>query len=213
MNDQIALPLAYRAAHGEADFFVSDANREAVRHIGKPSLWPVRACLIIGPEASGKTHLARIFQSMQRGPVDLREDVDRQRDEEALFHAWNRAVAGGPVLLMTARTPPLMWNIRLPDLASRLAATPQVAIRAPDDALLAAMMVKQFRDRGVTVAPSVMNYIMTRIERSFADVAHVVATLDAGALAAGRAITIPLARSLLWPDDPPDVMVSSSNLA
>jgi chromosomal replication initiation ATPase DnaA len=85
----------------------------------------------------------------------------------------------------------------LPDLKSRLAATPQVAIQAPDDALLAAVMAKQFRDRGLTVAPDVLAYVMTRIERSFAEVAEVVDRLDNAALAAGRGVTIPLAREVL----------------
>lgn len=197
MSAQIALPLDWARAEGEADFFVSDANREAVRFLTRPGLWPVRAAVLIGPEGSGKSHLAKIFEKSQQGHVQLFEDVDQARDEELLFHAWNRAVDGGPLLLLTARTAPLLWNVRLPDLVSRLAACVQMAIRAPDDQLLLAVMAKQFRDKGWDVAPNVLHYVVSRIERSFAAARHVVAALDQAAQAAGRAVTLPLARQVL----------------
>lgn len=197
MNAQFALPLAYHARHGEADFFVSDANREAVHMLGRPSLWPVRACVLTGPQGSGKTHLARIFAAMQRGRATIVEDADAARDEEALFHSWNRAAIGETLLLVTARTPPMLWNIRLPDLASRLAASPTAAIRAPDDALLGAVIAKQFRDRGLDVPAAVIHYALARIHRSFAAAAELVQALDAAALAQGRGVSVPLARTVL----------------
>lgn len=199
---QIALPLAYKAADGERDFFVSDANAHAVAYLDRWPDWPRPVALLTGPEGAGKSHLARIF-ARQSG-AELFDDLDRARDEEALFHAWNRA--GERPLLLVARTPPGGWNVALPDLRSRLGATPQIAIDAPDDALLAAVMAKQFRDRGLKIGPDVVAYVTARMERSFAKVAEVVDRLDAAALAAGRAVTVPLARAALaqqldWLDD------------
>ena len=193
--NQIALPLAYKAADGEHDFFVSDANADAVRILDAWSLWPVRAALLVGPEGSGKSHLARIFQ--RQNNATLFDDLDRARDEEALFHAWNAAQATHCPLLMVARTPPRDWNVALPDLGSRLAASPIAEIHAPDDALLAAVMIKQFRDRGIVVGPDVTDYVLARIERSFAAVAKAVQMLDSAALAGRRRITVPLARDAL----------------
>ena len=210
MSEQIALPLDWARAQGEADFFVSDANREAVRFLTRPSLWPVRAAILVGPEGSGKSHLAKIFCDSQQGKVQLFEDVDQARDEEALFHAWNRAVEGGPLLLLTARTAPLMWNVRLPDLTSRLATCVQMAIRAPDDQLLLAVMAKQFRDKGWDVAPQVLHYVVARMERSFAAARDMVEALDQAAQAAQRAITLPLARSLFAEGEGGDVTQLSS---
>lgn len=199
---QIALPLAYKAADGERDFFVSDANAHAVAYLDRWPDWPRPVALLTGPEGAGKSHLARIF-ARQSG-AELFDDLDRARDEEALFHAWNRA--GERPLLLVARTPPGGWNVALPDLRSRLGATPQITIDAPDDALLAAVMAKQFRDRGLKIGPDVVAYVTARMERSFAKVAEVVDRLDAAALAAGRAVTVPLARAALaqqldWLDD------------
>jgi chromosomal replication initiation ATPase DnaA len=72
-----------------------------------------------------------------------------------------------------------------------------VAIGAPDDALLAAVMVKQFADRQLQVSEDVVAFLMPRIERSFAAVGSLVAALDGLALAQHRKITVPLARQVL----------------
>ena len=190
---QLALPLAYVAASGEADFFVSDANADAVAFLARWPDWPGPQALLIGSPGSGKSHLAGLFAA--RHAATLIENADAA-DPEALFHAWNAASAARP-LLMTARTRPADWPHRLPDLASRLAATPLVAIREPDDALLAAVLAKQFADRGLRLGPDVAAYLALRVERSFAAIAAVVASLDAAALAGARAVTVPLARAVL----------------
>lgn len=194
MTKQIALPLDWGSASSESDFVVSDANREAVRHLEHWSLWPVRASLLVGPGKSGKSHLARIFQKWSAG--DVIDDAHRAGETD-LFHAWNRAQEQRRPLLLVAEAAPPRWRVALPDLASRLKATPVVAIGAPDDALLAAVMSKQFHDRGLQPAPEVVHYIITRIERSFAGVAQVVGALDVASLSERRRLTVPLAREVL----------------
>lgn len=191
---QIALPLHYRSAAGESDFFVSDANRDAVGMLDRWGDWLQPRLLLTGPPAAGKSHLARVFAA--RSSAIIHDDLDRHRDEETVFHAWNAATEEHPLLLV-ARTPPRDWGIGLPDLASRLAATPAVTIQSPDDALLAAVLAKQFRDRGLAVGPDVVGWLTTRIERSFAAAATAADMLDQAALAQGRAITVPLARGVL----------------
>jgi chromosomal replication initiation ATPase DnaA len=74
---------------------------------------------------------------------------------------------------------------------------PAVAVRPPDDALIEAVIVKQFADRQVRVAPDVIAYLVPRLERSLAAVRVVISGLDEAALAAQRPITIPLARDVL----------------
>ena len=189
---QLALPLSYRTAMGEGDFFVSRANAEAVAWLDRWPDWPSCHAVVTGPRGSGKSHLARIFAA--RSGATVIEDADGV-DPEALFHAWNAATAAAP-LLMTARTRPPAWPHRLPDLASRLAATPLLTIRDPDDALLGVVLAKQFADRGLRLHADVAAYILTRIERSFVSLAATVAALDAAALGAGRPVTVPLARAV-----------------
>ena len=190
---QIALPLAWPTADGEADFFVSDANEAAVAWLDRWPDWPRPVTLLVGPAGAGKSHLARIFE--RRTGATVFDDADRSRDEEALFHAWN--AAGAKPLLLTARTPPRDWKVALPDLASRLGATPLINIGLPDEPLLAAVMAKQFRDRGVSVSPDLIAWVLARSERSFQAVARAVTLLDTAALERGRAITVPLARQVL----------------
>lgn len=193
-TDQPPLPLAWRPRLGEADFFISDANRAAVEWLARPAAWPMPRVLLIGPEGSGKTHLAGLVAA--RTGARVFDDADANADGETLFHAWNAASAERP-LLMTARRLPRSWAHRLPDLASRLAVTPLVTLAEPDDALLAAVLTKRFADCGLKVPDDVIGWLSLRIERSFAAVGHAVALLDAAAMAERRELTVPLARSLL----------------
>ena len=92
-------------------------------------------------------------------------------------------------------------DIALPDLASRMQATTVSHIDDPDDRLLGAVMMKLFQDRQIAPPPALIAYLVSRIDRSFAAAARMVADLDAAALAQGREVNVPLARALL--DNPP----------
>ena len=191
---QPALPLAYVPRLGPADFIVSDANRTAFDWLAAPSTWPMPRTLLVGPAASGKSHLATVFAARHGGTVI--DDADEHTDGEPLFHAWNAATLDRP-LLLTARRLPRAWAHSLPDLASRLAATPLVRLGDPDDALVAAVLEKRFADLGLRVGAEVIAYLVLRIERSFAGLAEAVDSLDALSLEQRRDITVPLARELL----------------
>jgi len=186
---QLPLPLAYRAATGANDFVHAAANADAVAWLAGA---PATRTLLVGPPASGKSHLGRLFAAQH--DATLIDDVEAV-DQEVLFHAWNAATTAAPILF-TARVLPRQW-VTLPDLGSRLAATPTLIIGPPDDALLANLLVKHFADRGVRVAADVVAFVIARIERSFAAVAATAVALDAAALAAGREVTVPLARTVL----------------
>lgn len=193
---QPPLPLAWAPRTGAADFVRSDANRIAADWLAAPARWPMPRTILVGPEASGKSHLAAIFVADAGFAGTVIEAADLATDGEPLFHAWNAATPARP-LLLTARRLPRFWAHRLPDLASRLAATPLVELGHPDDPLIAAVLAKHFADRGLRVAPDVITYLGARIERSFAAAAAIAARLDAQALADRRDITVPLARECL----------------
>lgn len=198
---QMPLPLDWKAARHARDFFVSDANRAAVRFLDSWAIWPVPVALLVGPRGSGKTHLAEIFA--RRANARLWDDADRAASEEALVHAWNDAVESRRPLLMTARSMPEEWNLRLADLRSRLAATPRVAIGPPDDLLLAHVFEKLWRDRGLEAPPELTRYVLRRIERSFEAVARAVALIDRASLERQRPLSVPLAREALLDLQPP----------
>ncbi len=193
-RDQIPLPFQWPVADRDEDFLVTDANRLAFTHFTRWSSWPVMATLLTGPRKSGRSLLARIFVRKTAGRLF---DQAESHEEEELFHAWNDAQARRRPLVLVADAPPPAWTIRLPDLASRIAATPQVAIEQPDDELLASLIPKLLADRGIAVPPEVSDFLVPRIERSYVAVQNVVDVLDRETLAGRRRMTLPAARQAL----------------
>ena len=68
-------------------------------------------------------------------------------------------------------------------------ATTLARLEPPDDALLGAVLVKLFADRQLAVAPRLIRYLVSRMDRSFAAAEAMVAKLDRAGLAGHRAIT------------------------
>lgn len=192
--NQIALPLDWPTVESDDDFMVSESNRAAFDHFRRWSLWPVMATLLTGPRKSGRSMLGRIVARRTGGR--LIDDAERQ-DEEVLFHAWNEAQATRRPLLLIADGAPPAWEVRLPDLRSRLAATPHVEVGAPDDALIGGLIVKLLGDRGIAVPPDLPQFLVPRIERSHIAVQRVVEALDQAALSSHRRMTVPMARQAL----------------
>ena len=192
--NQIALPLDWPMAEREEDFLLSETNRAAFEHLRRWSLWPVMATLLTGPRKSGRSLLGRIFARKTGGRLF---DNAEAHDEEALFHAWNEAQSLRKPLLIVADSPPPAWAVALPDLRSRLAATPHVEIGAPDDVLLGQLIVKLLGDRGIAAPPELADFLVPRIERTYVAVLDVVDVLDQVTLSHHRRMTVPLAKRAL----------------
>ena len=207
MAHQLPLDLEYRPALGMTDFVIAPGNRDAVAWIDRWPDWPSHALAIHGPRGSGKSHLAHVWQARSQAvfldraseemPAAAVLDEPQGWAEDALLHLYNRLREAGGHLLIVSETPPARWPVALPDLASRLASIPAVALAAPDDDLLVAVMAKQFADRGLEVNEDVLRYVASRVERSFAAAAEVVARIDRTALAQQRRVTLALARDCL----------------
>jgi chromosomal replication initiation ATPase DnaA len=213
---QLAFDLPSTAAMTRADFFVSPSNAVALQVVEGWQSWPGRKLLLIGPEGSGKTHLARVWAGLADAvildartlaEVDLAplagtpvavEDADHlpPAAEAALFHLHNIVTPGG-ALLLTAKAPPRDWGLALPDLISRMQAAPLARLEAPDDALLSAVLVKLFADRQVAVPPNLIPYLISRMPRSVGAARTLVTALDARSLAGARPITRALAGEVL----------------
>ena len=223
---QLILDFEHRPALGGDDFLVAPPNQDAVRLLDAWPDWPGTALVLSGPAGSGKTHLAQVFQAMSRACVvtaaDLRESqppsylgdapaaIVENADtlvgesvgkegglEEPLLHLFNVLKETGRHVLMTAKQPSSRWGIALKDLSSRLNAASQAAIGAPDDALIAAVLVKQFQDRQLRIDADVISFMVPRMERSFEAARHMVHVLDEIALKEKRNITVPLVRKVL----------------
>jgi len=209
---QLALDLRHRAAMGREDFLVSPSNADAVAWIDRWPDWPGPAVVLVGPAGCGKTHLGQVWRaqtnaaifdpaeddgfSLPTGPVFLDGPVDPRHDER-IFHLFNAAAAAGTHVLVATREPPARWKNRLPDLKSRLGAAPNIRIDAPDETLIAAVMVKMFADQQMDVGAEVLTYLLNRMDRSFAAARLLVERLNNASLATRRGITVPLAREVL----------------
>jgi chromosomal replication initiation ATPase DnaA len=214
---QLNLALGYTESFDRADFLCGPGNQTALALIDRWPDWPARKIALIGPEGSGKSHLAAIWakvaaahvvashaieapsvpQALSGGALAI-EDADRgELNEAALFHLLNLAQEQSAYVLITARQAPASWPVKLPDLASRLRALPVVALEPPDDAFLAAILVKLFADRQLAVDERLIEYLVHRIERSFAAARAAVAELDHEAMRLKRPVNRALAAEIL----------------
>jgi len=213
---QLALALPHAESFARDDFLLGGSNEAALATIERWPDWADRMLALTGPEGAGKSHLAAIWAekagarrvaARALGETDLLhalatgalvvEDASAELDQRALFHLLNLVREEDGYLLLTARKPPATWDVALPDLASRLRAVPVVTVSAPDDALLRAVMVKLFADRQLAVDETLIAYLATRIERSFAAARETVERLDREALRQKRGVTRALAAETL----------------
>lgn len=222
---QLTLDLPFRPAWEREHFLISESNQDAVAWIDAWPDWSDCCLALIGPKSSGKSHLAAVWQARSKamsltagklgepqyltelaaGGAVLAEDIDRllalaedsHSLEESLLHLINVVKQRGGSLLLTGSQAPARLDIALPDLSSRLRAMQVARLGKPDDILLAALLEKHFSDRQVAVPQQVVRYLVQRIERSALAAHDIAERLDQEALAQGRPITLPLAKSLL----------------
>lgn len=219
MAEQLGLDLPARAALGRDDFFVSDANAMALAMVESWPNWAGNKLAIIGPEGSGKTHLAHVWAAqsgarivdattlskdavpdLAQTPVAVENvpaiatDPDAQ---DALFHLHNLTLAEGHSLLVTGVSEPKHWGLTLPDLKSRLQGTTTAVLSEPDDALLSILLAKLFDDRQLIPNAETIAYMVKHMDRSFAEARRLVREIDQASLAKKRPVTRALAAEIL----------------
>jgi len=213
--------LAFALPHAESltrdNFLEGPANEAGLALIDSWPDWPNRIMLLVGPEGSGKSHLAAIWAedagarstaahalalddvpgALATGALVI-EDLEPGRlDERAMFHLMNLARQDEAFVLMTTRLSPSAFEVELRDLRSRLRAVPTVSLLPPDDLLFRGLIVKFCADRQLSVDETVVSYLTSRIERSYAAARQAVHLLDSEALRLGRPVTRALAAELL----------------
>lgn len=219
-SGQLPLPFSPARSFAEDDFVPGAANAEARAWISRWPDWPQGRLALWGPPGCGKSHLAAIWRAragaamldgatlaatapeavpllLPPSGAILVEDACAAPQGRPLLHLLNAAQEAGASLLLTARQPPARWDVPLPDLRSRLAAMTAVAISAPDEALVEAVLAKLLADRQVSLRPDLLAFLALRLPRDFATIHALAAGLDRASLAAGRRITRPLAAAAL----------------
>jgi chromosomal replication initiation ATPase DnaA len=213
---QLVLALDHAESFAREDFLIGPSNIAAFTLIDRWPDWPDRIVALIGPEDSGKSHLAAIWAeaagarvltaklleesglptALATGALVLEDLAFAGLDERALFHLVNLAREQGAYMLITSRSPLTTFPVAIHDLTSRMRAIPSVSLAAPDDSLLRSLIVKLAADRQLTVDDALVNYVANRIERSFVGARTAVARLDEEAMRQHRPITRALAAKL-----------------
>ncbi len=180
---QLALELPAHTAFKGEDFIEDVSNRSAFSMVRRWPDWPCRGLIITGPQGAGKTHLASFWASKSGAhfwtpnldeaqilrtphPTLVLESPMQRLNEETLLHIMNAVSEMEGSFLITAEKPPASWQIMLKDLRSRLLALPVFELYEPSEQLLRQLMHKQFSDAQIRINPSVIDFLLTRIERS-----------------------------------------------
>ena len=182
LPSQIALPLSAGAAAEARRIVVGPANAAVIEALQDPARWPFHVAVLAGPPRSGKTQLARWAQGLAGADrLELIDDAEKW-DETELFHRWNAVQQGGSregtALLIVANADEQGWRITLPDLASRIGGSLQLAIGAPDDAMMAELIHALAEQRGLSLPEGAAEYCVPRTTRSFAAIEALVTTID-----------------------------------
>jgi chromosomal replication initiation ATPase DnaA len=218
---QIPLELGARLAHNRDDFQIGSCNHAAVSLIDRWPDWPTPLLIISGPAASGKSHLAAVWRARANAEVirpemllsrtaeqiaDSAQHIvldgldpwlgDRQA-ETTLFHLYNIFNAEKRNILVTMRMAPAQAEFVVADLASRVRASLHAFIQPPDDILLGSVLIKLFQDRQINTTSDAIEYVLPRMERSFASAKLIVETADRLALATKKPVSVSLLRQVL----------------
>ncbi len=218
---QLVLALGHAVSFAREDFLRGPSNSAALTLVERWPDWPDRITTLVGPEGSGKSHLAAIWAeasgarvlsakllsrtdlpaALVTGALVLEDLEFAGLDERALFHLLNLSREHGTFVLITTRSPLTTFPVAIRDLASRMRALATITLSPPDDALLRALIVKLAADRQIDIDEALAGYVANRIERSFVAARAAVRRLDEEAMRQQRPVTRTLAAELFRPLD------------
>jgi len=155
-------------------------------------LLPAQELMPLSPE---------VLESMEQFTLLALDDAEhfagQPQWEEALFHLYNRLMANGGRLVVTASASPGALGLALPDLATRLAAGPVYRLQVLEEEGLETLLQDRAKARGLKLERDVARYVVTRSERSPAALLALLERLDRLALAQQRSVTIPFVKDAL----------------
>lgn len=225
---QLTLPFPHEPGYAALDFVPDSSNQDALAWLERPQDWPDRRLALWGDGGRGKSHLLHVWardsgcpplqgQTLrgldavpQSGGLAL-DDADTVADEHTLLHLLNTARDRGLLLLLSGRTPPARWPVRLPDLSSRLRAITAVEILPPSDFLLRSLLMRMVADRQLTVGEAVQDWLLLRLPRAPGALREAVARLDRESMVRQQPITRAFAAKVLDMEDFADDMAAAGS--
>jgi len=178
------------------NFLVAPSNKLAFdAAIGFP--WNGYALSICGEAGCGKTHIAQIAKSLADKELTIIDNAEENFGEVALLQLLNTIKENQQYVILTSRKPVTEWKFTLPDLTSRLAAIPSIAIESPNEELFYMLLARQFSARQINVDDAVLNFLTARLEHNFTSLIAAVEKIDRLSLQEKRSITIPLVKNVI----------------
>lgn len=219
-SKQLYFDMPDKTALGIEDYIITESNSFAFDLISRMIKGEINQGVISGPSFSGKTHLSKILiknigsneslyidrdykkiiEKVGSSNLIVIENIDKvleDRSEEDLFHIINFTKESDKKLLMTSGKSISNIEFKLEDLKSRLNAILEAKIMQPDDELMKLVLIKIFNDKQLLINPNVINFLKSRLERSYKSINDFIEKIDKFSLEKGKKITIALINDLI----------------
>ena len=218
MNElnQLLLEFDYKTNFNEHDFYLSKSNSNAFNLINRWPDWDKKILNISGEKFSGKSHLANIFKlksnaflikgneidnsifkSIKLHESIIIDDFEECNEEEILYSIFNLIDQDSKYLLINSLKPINEIKYRLPDLTSRSKNCLYAVIENPDDELLFAIILKNFSDRQIKIEKKIINFIISRIDRSYRKIDEFIYKIDELSLKKKKPINLKTIKEIL----------------
>ena len=214
--NQLLLGFDYKTNFNEHDFYLSKSNSNAFNLINRWPDWDKKILNISGEKFSGKSHLANIFKlkskaflvkgnkidnsifkSLKLHESIIIDDFEQCKEEEILYSIFNLIDQDSKYLLINSLKPINEIKFKLPDLASRSKNCLYAEIENPDDELLFAIILKNFSDRQIKIEKKIINFIISRIDRSYRKIDEFIYKIDELSLKKKKPINLKTIKEIL----------------
>ena len=214
--NQLLLDFDYKSNFDEHDFYLSKSNYNAFNLINRWPDWDKKILNISGEKFSGKSHLANIFKLKSKAflikgneidnsifkSIKLHEsiiidDFEECNEEEILYSIFNLIDQDSKYLLINSLKPINEIKYRLPDLTSRSKNCLYAVIENPDDELLFAIILKNFSDRQIKIEKKIINFMISRIDRSYRKIDEFIYKIDELSLKKKKPINLKTIKEIL----------------
>ena len=214
--NQLLLELDYKTNFNEHDFYLSKSNENAFNLVNSWPDWNKKILNISGEKFSGKSHLANIFKLKSKAFLVkgdeinnsifkrlklyesvIIDDFENCKEEEILYSIFNLIDQDSKYMLINSLKPINEIKFKLSDLTSRSKNCIYAEIENPDDELLFAIILKNFSDRQIKIEKKIINFIISRIDRSYRKIDEFIYKIDELSLKKKKPINLKTIKEIL----------------